>query len=107
MTMKNPNRGRVYRRCACRNTDGKQRGARCPKLASSKHGTWTYAVDLDGRRRTRRRGGLTTKADAQAALGKVLEYEHTEIVVDDKQTVADYLTKWLRAKGLMLKPTTG
>jgi hypothetical protein len=36
----------------------------------------------------------------------VLEYERTGIVVDDKQTVADYLMKWLRAKGLVLKSTT-
>ena len=107
--MKSPHRGRVYRRCACRNTDGKQLGARCPKLAGSKHGSWTYAVDLpslDGTRRTRRRGGFATKADAQVALSKVLEYERTGIVVDDKQTVADYLTQWLRSKGLTLKPTT-
>ena len=29
---RNPNRGRVYRRCACRDTTGKQLGARCPEL---------------------------------------------------------------------------
>lgn len=107
--MKNPNRGRVYRRCACRGADGRQLGARCPKLTNRKHGTWTYAVDLpslDGKRRTRRRSGFPTKADAQVALSKVLEYERTGIVIDDRQTVADYLASWLRTKALTLKPTT-
>jgi len=107
--MKNPNRGRVYRRCACRGADGRQLGARCPKLANRKHGTWTYAVDLpalDSKRRTRRRSGFATKTDAQVALSKVLEYERTGIVIDDRQTVADYLASWLRTKALTLKPTT-
>lgn len=107
--MKNPNRGRVYRRCACRGTDGRQLGTRCPKLTNRKHGTWTYVVDLptlDGKRRTRRRNGFATKADAQVALSKVLEYERTGIVIDDRQTVADYLASWLRTKALTLKPTT-
>ncbi|WP_157513109.1 Arm DNA-binding domain-containing protein [Lentzea albidocapillata] len=107
--MKNPNRGRVYRRCACRGADGRQLGARCPQLAYRKHGTWTFAVDLptlDGKRRTRRRSGFVTKADAQTALWKVLEYERSGIVVDDRQTVADYLMSWLRGKASTLKPTT-
>jgi len=63
--MKNPNRGRVYRRCACRGADGRQLGARCPKLTNRKHGTWTYAADLptlDGKRRTRRRSRFATMA---------------------------------------------
>ncbi|RDI23077.1 AP2-like DNA-binding integrase family protein [Lentzea flaviverrucosa] len=107
--MKNPNRGRVYRRCACRDADGRQFGARCPKLANRKHGSWTYAVDLptlDGKRRTRRRSSFTTKTDAQVALSKVLEYERTGIVIEDRQTVADYLLGWLRGKASTLKPTT-
>ncbi|GAB2974299.1 hypothetical protein GCM10027184_25100 [Saccharothrix stipae] len=107
--MSNPQPGRVYRRCACRDTVGRQLGARCPKLAGGKHGRWTFAVDLpspDGRRQTRRRGGFASRTEAQAALGKVLEYERTGIVTDDKQTVADYLTTWLRTKALTLKPTT-
>jgi hypothetical protein len=67
----NPQRGRIYRRRACRGTDGKQLGARCPQLATSgKHSTWTFAVDmpsLTGKRTTMRRSGFTTKTHAQAA----------------------------------------
>ncbi len=105
----NPQRGRVYRRCGCRDAAGGQLGARCPKLAGGRHGRWTFAVDmpsLDGRRKTKRRGGHVSKAEAQTALGKVLEYERTGIVTDDKQTVAAYLTDWLHDKSLALKPTT-
>jgi hypothetical protein len=90
LVMKNPNRGRVYRRCACRAADGRQLGARCPKLTNRKHGAWNYAVDLptlDSKRRTRRRSGFATKADAQVALSKVLEYERTGIVIDDRQSL--------------------
>ncbi|WP_170166759.1 tyrosine-type recombinase/integrase [Lentzea atacamensis] len=91
--MKNPNRGRVYRRCACRSADGRQLGARCPKLTNRKHGAWTYAVDLptlDRKRRTRRRSGFATKADAQVALSKVLKYERTKASTLKPTTMANY-----------------
>lgn len=73
MMCSNPNRGRVYRRCACRDDNGRQLGTRCPELSHSKHGTWTFAVDmpsLDHMRKTMRRGGFATKAEAQIALNK-------------------------------------
>ena len=50
-------RGRVYRRCACRTTNGKQIGARCPRLVgTARHGTWTFAVDMPCRVPERGRG---------------------------------------------------
>jgi integrase len=106
----NPQRGRVYRRCGCRDADGRQLGARCPRLTTNpKHGTWTFAVDMPsptGKRSTLRRGGFSTKSDAQAALNAVLTFERSGLIIDDKQTVADYLTRWLQQKTLILKPTT-
>jgi integrase len=102
-----PHRGRVYRRCACRDTNGKQLGPRCPQLASgTKHGFWSFAVDMPsiGRKRTTmRRSGYPTR---KAALSHVLECERAGIWLDDKQTVSDYLTGWLADKALTLKPTT-
>ncbi|GGR07661.1 hypothetical protein GCM10010195_73170 [Kitasatospora griseola] len=64
-----PQRGRVYRRCGCSDSNGKQLGSWCPQLAADvKHGKWTYCVDLapdEGqRRRTRRRGEFATRAGA-------------------------------------------
>jgi integrase len=105
----NPHRGRIYRRCSCRGDNGKQLGARCPKLHSPGHGTWAFAVDLpstDGRRRTRRRSGFASKTDAAEALTNVLECEHAGILLDDTETVAHYLTGWLEAKSKTLKPNT-
>lgn len=107
--MQNPTRGRVYRRCACRDGSGDQLDSHCPKLGNRSHGRWSYAVDLaavGGRRKTRRRGGFATKQEARAALAKILEYERTGLVIDDRQTVGDHLTEWMRTKALTLKPTT-
>jgi integrase len=53
-----------------------------------------------------RRSGFASRTQARAALGKVLEYERAGVVTDDKQTVADYLTRWLHDKARTLKPTT-
>lgn len=58
---RNPNRGRVYRRCACRDTPGKQLGARCPEPTNRRHGRWAFAADLptiDGQRKPLRRWSL-------------------------------------------------
>ena len=109
MTSPHTHRGRVYRRCACRHA-GKQLGARCPELTSNaRHGTWTFAVDmpsLTGKRATMRRGGYATRKAATAALTRVLDCERSGIWLDDRQTVADYLTTWLAEKSRTLKPTT-
>lgn len=107
---RNPNRGRVYRRCACRDTTGRQLGARCPDLTNNRrHGRWAFAVDLptfDDQRKTMRRSGFPTKAQADTALHRVLECERAGVHVDDRQTVASYLDAWLEIKQRSLKPTT-
>jgi integrase len=106
---RNPNRGRVYRRCACCDTTGKQLGARCPELANRRHGRWAFAVDLptiNGHRKTMRRCGFTTQRQAHAALRRVLTCKQAGIHVDDQQTVADYLNQWLEYKQTRLKATT-
>ncbi|TVT11365.1 site-specific integrase [Amycolatopsis bartoniae] len=61
---------------------------------------------LTGHRRTMRRSGFATRADARAALEHVLACEHAGITLDDRQTVAEYLSHWLTGKALTLKPTT-
>lgn len=79
-------KGRVYRRCSCRDDDGRQLGAHCPVLLSDrKHGSWTFAVDVpsvDGRRKTMRRGGYPTKGAAQRALPDVLARYGAGVRVD-------------------------
>ncbi|MEU1631136.1 site-specific integrase [Streptomyces sp. NPDC020096] len=99
--------GHVFRRCGCRNQQGKQLGARCPKLATDPdHGTWTFSLDLpsaDRYRTTVRRGGYPT---AEAALRRMVEGQMGGFNADPNQTLADYLTTWLNDKQLTLKPTT-
>lgn len=102
--------GRVYRRCSCRGENGKQLGARCPELAAnSKHGRWTFAVDmpnLDGRRKTLRRGGYPTRSAASRALAGVRARYGAGVTVDDRESLAEYLTAWLHGRRHKLKPTT-
>ncbi|MEV7524396.1 site-specific integrase [Streptomyces sp. NPDC091371] len=103
-------RGRVYRRCGCRNAQHHQLGAHCPHLVTdSEHGTWSFAIDVptpDRRRTTVRRGGFATQDTAEQALGRFLEGEAGGYNADPNQTVAAYLSQWLEAKALVLKPTT-
>ncbi|MBL1119745.1 hypothetical protein JK364_46660 [Streptomyces sp. 110] len=87
-------RGRVYRRCGCRDAHRHQLGTRCPRPATDgDHGSWTFAVDLPSpghRRTTIRRGGFPTQDTAQATLRRILEGEASGFNGDPNQTVADY-----------------
>ncbi|WP_251059092.1 MULTISPECIES: site-specific integrase [unclassified Streptomyces] len=103
-------RGRIYRRCGCRDTHQHQLGTRCPRLLTdSDHGTWNFAVDVPSparRRTTVRRGGFPSQDSAEQALRRFLEGEAGGFDADPNQTVAAYLNAWLTAKALVLKPTT-
>jgi hypothetical protein len=61
----------VFARCGCRDKRGGRRGASCPRLGESGHGSWYFSLDLprhvDGGRRRLRRGGYLTGDAAQAA----------------------------------------
>ncbi|GGL20690.1 site-specific integrase [Mangrovihabitans endophyticus] len=104
----NPNRGRVYRCCACRDSTGKLFDPHCPQLVKARHGGWGFAVDLPSldKRRTMRRTGFSTKAAASEARAHVLECERVGVSLDDSETVAAYLTRWLATKAPTLKPNT-
>ncbi|MFJ6619573.1 hypothetical protein ACIQOW_18575 [Kitasatospora sp. NPDC091335] len=110
MSLPDPQRGRIYRRCGCRDAAGRQYGARCPRLnAQSDHGRWAYAVDLpsaSGKRETRRRSGFPDENAALTALQRFLAAERTGITLDETLTVAEYLTEWLLSKQEVLKATT-
>ena len=72
-----PDRGRVYRRCGCRDQRRKQYGTRCSQLTTDPdHGSWTFAVDLPSpthhTRHTIRRAGFPTREAARAALRRLL-----------------------------------
>ncbi|MEU0633509.1 tyrosine-type recombinase/integrase [Streptomyces sp. NPDC005989] len=103
-------RGRIYRRCGCRDIHRHQLGTLCPYLLTdSEHGTWNFAVDIPAparRRTTIRRGGFANQDTAETALRRFLEGEAGGFNADPNQTVASYLDTWLAAKALVLKPTT-
>jgi hypothetical protein len=74
--------GSTFKRCSCRNGDGKELGQKCPKLRrpgggwNHRHGIWHYQIELpprpDGKRRgPLRRGGFTSQDDAEAELAQV------------------------------------
>jgi integrase len=67
--------GSLSRRCRCRDADGRDLGANCPKLGRRGHGSWHVRQELpaavDGKRRRFRRDGYPTADDAQDALDQV------------------------------------
>ncbi|MFM9672752.1 site-specific integrase [Streptomyces galilaeus] len=68
-------KGSTYRRCYCRDAEGKALGKTCPQLSSRRHGVWAVRQELpphaDGGRRSFSRSGYATAKDAQEALDKV------------------------------------
>ncbi|MDT3397724.1 tyrosine-type recombinase/integrase [Streptomyces sp. B1866] len=69
-------KGSTYRRCYCRDADGKPYGKSCPKLAGTRrHGTYSIRQELparpDGSRRSFNRAGYPTLKEAQADLDHV------------------------------------
>ncbi|WP_156179081.1 tyrosine-type recombinase/integrase [Saccharothrix sp. ST-888] len=103
-------RGRVYRRCGCRDDHRRQLGTTCPRLATDlRHGTWAFAVDappIDDHRHTIRRAGFPDELDARTALRRFNEGLALCVITDPRQRTAEYLRDWLAEKELRLEPTT-
>jgi integrase len=106
----------IYRRCGCRDENGKLLGTHCPRLASDpKHGTWSYyiAAGIDpktGRRRQIRKSGFATKRDAQQARNEVAaKLDKGTYRAPSKLTYAAFLDGWFKRRqttGDGLKETT-
>jgi hypothetical protein len=107
--------GSVFKRCGCTEVierdDGskvrKQLGRKCPKLKrpdgawNPRHGTWTFmlpVVGVGGVRRQVARGGFDSKDDAQDAMDAMKVKAKKGIVINDRQTVGEYLVTWLKGK---------
>jgi Arm DNA-binding domain len=72
-------RGSTSKRCGCLGKDGRQLGARCPKLRrkdgtwNPRHGTWYFQIShpgRDGKRVQIVRGGFATEAEALVELDR-------------------------------------
>lgn len=91
----------IYRRCGCRDDEGRTLGSKCPRLSDPKHGTWGFAVSGGvhpgtGRRVQVRKMGFATKREAQQERAKVVDQIATgRWKGERKLTVAEYLPTWL------------
>jgi integrase len=94
----------VYRRCSCRDEQGKQYGQHCPKLKSNpRHGTWCWrlsagtAIDAATGREKRRRvsgSGFPTREAAQAACDRVKAQLRRGTYDFTRRTVAEFAEQW-------------
>ena len=106
-------RDSTYKRCKCRGDDGRELGAGCPRLHRSdgswnpKHGSWYYTLDLPagaGRTRRRmRRGGFSTREDAERALDDARAKLRKGGDPSLRITTGEYLEKWIATR-IDLKP---
>lgn len=117
---------KTYKRCACKgplfDEEGKplleedgthkighlERG--CPRLAERAHGSWYFQIELeptgDGKRKRAREGGYRTQEDAAAKAEEVWRASKAGVNVLSDETVAEFLTRWLKKKRTELKRTT-
>jgi hypothetical protein len=63
-------KGVIFKRCGCRDTTGRRREQRCPRLTEQQHGSWYFhcsATNLLGRPERVRRGGFASQSAARRA----------------------------------------
>lgn len=102
-------RGSVFKRCTRCGASIRER--RCPKCGQESY-TWSYVVDVgrDGRghRHQRKRGGFTSKREAERALREVLvALDRAAFVEPSRLTVGDFLRdEWLPSISGRVKPNT-
>lgn len=91
--------GAISRRCRCRNDDGRDLGAACPKLGRRGHGAWQVRqelpADADGKRRRFRREGYATADDAQAVLDQI----RALLALAEKEDAEDAIGEMLAGLG--------
>lgn len=102
----------VFRRCGCRDDEGKQLGAKCPQLRNAKHGTWAYYIGktANGQRVRVRKGGFATKEAARIARNAdATKLDKGTYREPGSETYAAYVRRWLdhhSVTGDGLKATT-
>lgn len=100
--------GTITKRCGCRDDDdGRQLGARCPRLRrrdggwSATHGTWGYTITVPGpggKRRRVQRGGYATGAEARTARDAARQRASKGVTGSDLLTVGGHLSEWIKSK---------
>lgn len=104
---------KVTRRCGCRDENGKQYGAACPKLKSYRHGTWGFRLSAGFNPVTGKRQYVTdysykSSGEAEDAMREAEKQLRGQVYDFKKTTVATYITEWLDAQEQHeeLKPST-
>jgi integrase len=99
----------VYKRCRCRDENGRELGADCPKLRRAndtwnpRHGSWQFRLELPrgpgGKRRTPlRKGGFAARDDAIAAYEKARDQLRGGGDPSIRTTVGQYLDDWMAGR---------
>jgi integrase len=106
----------LYRRCGCRDENGRQYAAKCPELAANpKHGSWAlyFSNGSDprtGKRRQYSKAGFKTKKAADQALTELKHQLGKGTYVEpSKKMLAEYAPEIMARRlitGSGLKPTT-
>jgi integrase len=97
-------KGSTFKRCGCRDASGRLLGQGCPKLRSTKHGTWYYQLRVAGRPNPYKRGGFPSAREANAALDDLRVRLRGGLMLHH-QTVGEWLDEWIAAKR-RLRPNT-
>lgn len=94
---------KVTRRCGCRDENGKQYGAACPKLKSYRHGTWGYRLSAGfdaatGKRRYITNYAFSSADEAEKAMAEEASKLRRGVYDFKRTTAADYIREWIRAR---------
>ncbi len=97
-------KGSTFKRCGCRDENGRQYGSRCPKLGRKGHGAWWGRYDapraVDGKRRQEKLGPFAARGEAESALADAVQAvsRGTYLRPEKDLTVGRYLDEWLEGK---------
>ncbi len=103
--MTNP--GVIFKRCGCRDAEGRRMEQSCPRLGDRGHGTWYFhcsATNVLGRSERIRRGGFASQTAARQARDAWLASTEAQRTASG-WTVERWLRHWLD-QHTTIRPTT-
>lgn len=108
--------GSIFKRCRCRDEEGRDLGTRCPKLKRTdgtwnpRHGVWYFKLELEpganGRRRYLKRGGFATREEALDAMSDAKVKAGRGRDLTSRLTFGTWFDRWLAMKRQSLQRST-
>jgi integrase len=112
------NEGALYKRCHCRDQDGRKLGGNCPKLRrpggayDSKHGSWALQLEVKtpagAQRRHLRSSGYATREQAHHVLAEIKTLlalaENADRPTEARNAIADLIQAALGTRGPLPDP---